>query len=144
MAFFAFLKQLKRKKKDKPKPKQIDEKVLKGMQGEEETAEALQEITKFNLIRNPIFEARNGRTCEIDIILLHNTGLYIIENKNYDGDIYGSQKDYKWTQFFNSKHKYQFYNPVLQNARHIEVIKEILRDKRNIITMLLFLAKMQM
>lgn len=118
--------------KPKISKKEIDSRVLKGMIGEEETAQELKALSKFKLIRNPIFNAKNGKTCEIDMILLHNTGLYVIENKNYNGDIYGSQKDYKWTQFFGTRKKYQFYNPILQNARHIEVLKEVLNDNRDI------------
>ena len=39
-----------------------------------------------------------GRTSEIDVIMLHETGIYVFESKNYSGWIFGDEKGQYWTQ----------------------------------------------
>lgn len=62
-------------------------------------------------------------TTEIDIIMIHPTGLYVIESKNLCGLIKGNSKDIKWTQCLKGK-RYKFYNPIRQNDRHISELKK--------------------
>jgi len=67
----------------------------------------------------------SGRTTEIDLLLIHETGLYVFEMKHYKGTIYGKASDQKWTQYFRTAPNSHFYNPVLQNQYHIEALKKI-------------------
>lgn len=39
-----------------------------------------------------------GRTSEVDVLFLHETGAYVIESKNYSGWIFGSAEQRQWTQ----------------------------------------------
>ena len=39
----------------------------------------------------------NNTTTEIDVILLHSSGIYVFESKNYSGWVYGSESQKQWT-----------------------------------------------
>jgi hypothetical protein len=60
-----------------------------------------------------------GGTAEVDLILLHGSGVYVFESKNYSGWIFGSEAQQDWTQCFPNRHKAHFFNPIMQNNAHI-------------------------
>lgn len=66
-----------------------------------------------------------GKKTEIDLLMLHETGIYIFEIKNYKGKIYGHSKDRSWTQFFSTIPNKKFNNPIYQNDYHISAMKRI-------------------
>lgn len=71
----------------------------------------------------------DGTTTEIDVILIHLTGIFVIESKNYSGWIFGSEKAKTWTQTLRNGRgrakKEHFYNPIMQNNTHIKHLKKI-------------------
>lgn len=72
---------------------------------------------------------------EIDIILLHPNGLFVLELKNYSGYIYGKKDNEYWNVGRNNENGrkvYQFYNPIKQNEQHIKDLKKVIsEDFRN-------------
>lgn len=74
-----------------------------------------------------VYVPYQGKTSEIDIILIHEKGIYVLESKNYSGWIFGSAEQKNWTQCFNKNKKYQFYNPILQNQTHINALSNFLK-----------------
>ena len=62
---------------------------------------------------------RSGDKIEIDMIMLCQKGIYVIENKNYSGWIFGDEKSKNWCEILKGK-KYFFYNPIKQNKSHIK------------------------
>lgn len=78
------------------------------------------------LMTNLYIPKKDGSTTEIDLIMITETGLYVIESKNYSGWIFGNEKDRNWTQTLKSNQKYQFLNPIWQNKGHINALKEVL------------------
>jgi len=71
---------------------------------------------------------RDGTTSEIDLLLLHTSGIYVIESKNYSGWIFGRESQAIWTQRFRNGHKERFYNPMMQNNSHIIWLKRLLPE----------------
>lgn len=70
----------------------------------------------------------NGSTTEIDAILFHASGIYVIESKNYRGQICGNERREQWTQSFTAGRNapvqtYSFYNPVKQNQIHVDCFR---------------------
>lgn len=65
-------------------------------------------------------------TTEIDVIMLHKSGVYVFESKNYQGTVYGSDYQRQWYQC--TKRKHPFYNPISQNNTHINALKKVLGD----------------
>ena len=64
---------------------------------------------------------------EVDLVLLHETGIYVFESKNYSGWIFGNKTNKQWTQLFKNGQKIKFYNPILQNRTHINAIVKQLK-----------------
>lgn len=54
----------------------------------------------------------NGDTTEIDLVCIHETGIYVFEIKHYKGTIDGSETQKEWVQFFRTVKNNHFYNPV--------------------------------
>jgi len=77
------------------------------------------------ILMNLQLPAGNGRTTEIDLLLIHETGLYVFEMKHYKGTIYGKTSDQKWTQYFRTSPNSYFYNPILQNHYHIKALQKL-------------------
>lgn len=50
-----------------------------------------------------------GKTTEIDLLMLHEKGIFVIESKYYSGWIFGSEDQLKWTQCFRNGRKEHFY-----------------------------------
>lgn len=104
-------------------PKARKQKI--GEIGELETQLILEKVPgKTWFLRNLYINCNNGQKTEIDLIMLHTSGIYVIESKNFKGWIYGKEEDIKWCQVFNKKHKNFFYNPMRQNQNHIKNLIE--------------------
>lgn len=70
-----------------------------------------------------------GKSSQIDHIVIKKNGLFVIETKDYAGFIYGKENQQQWTQVLAyGKVKNKFYNPVKQNATHIYQLKKILNE----------------
>lgn len=67
----------------------------------------------------------NGRTTEIDLLMIHESGLYVFEMKHYKGKIYGKADDEMWTQYFRTAKNNRFKNPILQNEYHIKALRDM-------------------
>lgn len=67
----------------------------------------------------------NGKYCQIDLVVATKVGIVVFEIKEYSGWIFGTENQRKWTQVLAyGKQKYNFYNPILQNKKHVEDLKE--------------------
>ncbi|MEH8019071.1 NERD domain-containing protein [Rheinheimera muenzenbergensis] len=75
--------------------------------------------------RNLVIPAEKGDFTEVDHLVLSPFGIFVIEVKNYRGWIFGSERQPQWiVQRFRSKH--QFMNPLHQNYKHTEEVKQLL------------------
>ena len=82
----------------------------------------------------------NGKTVQIDHIFINKNGIFVIETKNYKGEIYGNEEQYEWTQvlaFGNVENK--FYNPIKQNKSHIYKLQKFLPKNIDIISIVVFI-----
>lgn len=76
----------------------------------------------------------DDRTTEIDVLMLHTSGIYVFESKNYSGWIFGSYYRDEWTQCIKRDEeyrarKYRFYNPVKQNELHVKWLSKLLPEE---------------
>jgi len=100
----------------------------KGAIGEQRIHKRLTHFEKKGrgrLLSNIYVPRIGGGTTEIDLLLMHPKGLFVFESKNYSGWIFGNEAHKNWTQtlpkgWHGGVHKERFYNPILQNASHIE------------------------
>lgn len=107
----------------------------KGHYGEYLTSYALSNnnVKGYSKILCNIYIPYRGRTSEIDVLFIHEKGLYVIESKHYSGWIFGSADNNKWTQCLNKNTKNTFYNPIMQNRTHINAIKQYLRNEQVVV-----------
>lgn len=88
-------------------------------------------ITNHNIPGN-LYVFRNlyipyrGGYAEIDLLMLHECGIFVFESKNYGGWIFGRETDLNWTQSFINGEKHYFYNPIRQNDTHIKALSQFL------------------
>ena len=76
------------------------------------------------LINNVTLRLLDGRTTQIDHILISQYGVYAIETKDYRGWIFGNGKSETWTQVIY-KRKSTFQNPLRQNYYHTKALEEL-------------------
>lgn len=117
----------------------------KGLEGEYLLYQKLAAYEKegAKLLFNCYIPKRDGKLTEIDAIMIHRSGIYVFESKNYSGWIFGSENDEQWTQSLLGKgyeaQKEHFFNPVLQNKLHIKHLSRILRGyERKIYSVIVF------
>ncbi len=97
----------------------------KGIKGEYLTWKYLQKLDGYKkYLFNCYIPKENGTTTEIDVILIHESGIYVFESKNYSGWIFGNESQQYWTQTLPSgrgrSQKEHFFNPVIQNNVHLK------------------------
>lgn len=103
---------------------------VKGSQGERKVRRKLKGFSRSGgQIRNDILIPKEGKTTQIDHLLVSNHGIFVIETKNYSGTIEGTEYGNRWTQSFSDGRKpREFLNPILQNKSHIRALKELLPE----------------
>lgn len=80
-----------------------------------------------------------GMSCQIDHILINQNGVFVIETKNYSGNIYGTDEQREWTQVLAyGKIKNKIYNPIKQNNTHLYRIRKILPKEFPLISIVVF------
>lgn len=72
------------------------------------------------LLPNP--KSRTGYA-QIDHIVISPYCLFIIETKNYNGEIKGGRTDQQWSV----SNRYKMYNPLKQNYGHIKAIESLIK-----------------
>ena len=71
----------------------------KGKYGEDRIYDILQKVDGYKAtLPNCYLPKGNGETAEVDLIFLHESGIYVFESKNYSGWIFGSENQKYWTR----------------------------------------------
>lgn len=109
------------------------EKKRAGRVGERITNVILKEILNDDDVLIPNVRLNyKGKQTELDNLIVNDRGIFIIEVKNWSGDLVGGEDDYEWV-----KNKYtpagNFYqgtvkNPIKQVNRQIFILANILRS----------------
>lgn len=84
-------------------------------------------VPEAQILRNVYIPTSDGKTSEIDLLVISKKGLLVFECKNYVGNIYGDAKRPKWIQYLGRKKSY-FYNPIMQNRSHAKHLREFLSE----------------
>ena len=118
----------------KPDPKFNDERIAndpRGIFGEAAMMALTARVCdtdkrRYVLMRNLYIPARAGYT-EIDALLLHQSGIYVLESKNLSGEIAGDLESERWNQHLNASTEHTFHNPIRQNIGHILALEHFLK-----------------
>lgn len=107
-------------------------KIKSGRSGEDFVSKILREELPDDVyLLNDIDVHDGSKTAQNDHILVHTSGLYLIETKTYGGTLTGHVDDEKWTQLKENngnKSKAHVTNPIQQNKYHQEVMERFLEN----------------
>lgn len=129
IAYFIYFKRKERK---------LIEQVTPITRGERSERRVIQILLKEGINPNAIFhdlyiQKPSGEYTQVDIVVATKKGIIVFEVKDYSGWIFGNEHQRYWTQVLAyGKEKYRFYNPVMQNAGHIQAIRRSLSHNPDI------------
>lgn len=94
---------------------------------------------EYTVINNVTLVTVDDST-QIDHIVASLKGIWVIETKNYQGRIFGTDKDSTWTQKLGRK-TFKFQNPLRQNYKHTKYLaKHLGLNESTIATLVVFLG----
>lgn len=129
LILIVFLK--KRSKKDNLSQQSNDESYLykQGEQGENRINYLIDKycLEHHHLISNGLFYDWKHNSHQIDQLLINKYGIFVIETKNWNGLLIGTDYDDEWTYITNNLQEKR-RSPVKQNKIHVEVIEEIIHE----------------
>lgn len=104
---------------------------MAGKLGEDDVSKAVWAACQFDkrhykILRN-VYVPVHGGYSEIDVLLLHETGVYVFESKNVVGSIYGDEHHPQWQRYKSKNEKDFIPNPVMQNEGHIKALCDFLQ-----------------
>ncbi|EKS7870423.1 nuclease-related domain-containing protein (plasmid) [Bacillus cereus] len=114
----------------------------KGKAGEKLVKRILSKLDpkSYFVLHNVTVYTEYGDTTQIDHLVIAETGVFVVETKNYEGWIYGSEKAARWTQGIFRK-KSSFQNPFRQNYKHIKAIEWVMEQQLPCISIAAFHPK---
>ena len=114
-------------------------KASRGDKGEKLVSSLLEEIKEYKYILNDVtfLNKKSEMTHQIDHILIHPHGVFVIETKNYYGKISTVKGETFWVKEVNGE-KVTISNPLKQNKSHAITIWKILHGEYNVIPVVVF------
>jgi hypothetical protein len=114
-----------------------------GQRGEARVGNLLDELPQGYYVMNDIILKTERGSTQIDHVVVSKYGLFVIETKNYRGEIYGDDNRQQWTQIIATDVRYarkwyktytyitknHFYNPVKQSLGHLYEIRKNLPER---------------
>ena len=86
-------------------------------------------VPKETIFHDLYVKRRNGKYCQVDVVVATSVGIIVFEVKRYSGWIFGTGYQRQWTQVLAfGLEKHRFYNPIIQNKTHIENLKRQLNQ----------------
>lgn len=109
----------------------LDEKSAeeKGEEGERfVAASALSKLPPelFLVFNDMILTTADGKTTQVDHVVIGSHGIFVIETKNYQGKVYGNESSSEWHQYLGQK-DFPFHNPIHQNYGHVKTLASTLQ-----------------
>lgn len=100
-----------------------------GNYGEFLTFHKLEKLPGYKkILTNLYIPKEDGKTTEVDVVMVNAAGIFVFESKNYSGWIFGDEKNRTWTQTLKNGQKNRFYNPIWQNNTHVTALKNVIQS----------------
>lgn len=113
----------------------------KGLAGEVRVFDKLMKLPdEYHLFHDLLLRTEHGST-QIDHVVVSKYAIFVIEMKNYRGNIFGKDDSQEWKQVIKTKVRYKtfgktytyitkntFYNPIKQSNGHAYHIRRIIDD----------------
>lgn len=120
------------------KERELIEQVTPITRGERSERRVILTLLKAGINPKAIFhdlyiQKPSGEYTQVDVAVATRVGIIVFEVKDYSGWIFGNDRQKYWTQLLAyGKEKHRFYNPVMQNAGHIQAIRQCLPQNSNV------------
>ncbi len=112
----------------------IVEVIQAGIVGEEHASMVFAGLPDDYTVYSDLSIEVDGKTSQLDHVVVGPSGIFVIETKNMTGDIQGDFEDQEWKQVKLSRQKvvYErtFYNPVKQVGTHVYRLSQLLKSAR--------------
>lgn len=114
-------------------------KAKKGEQGEKKVISVLDRIKEDHFLLNNVtlVNASSQMSHQIDHVLIHPNGLFVIETKNYSGEITVDPASGKWTKRIRAKTS-KISDPLRQNKSHAIALRKALKSRCKPIPVVVF------
>ena len=86
--------------------------------------------SKHSIILHDVRLEHNGRTAQIDHIFIGRTGVTVLESKSFTGELMIKDDGSLVVKYAKTINTYP--NPIEQNNRHAQVLKELINDNFNL------------
>lgn len=112
-----------------------------GKRGEKRVITTLKKLKEKHVLLNDVtlMNKKSEMTHQLDHILIHPHGVFIIETKNYKGKILINHKNGQWVKWDGIKKTFM-PNPLLQNKSHAINLYKILKGKYKVIPVVVFVG----
>lgn len=114
--------------------KYVSEEKRAGRYGEQIAKRVIEGVLneKDSLLTN-VSVSFNGKETEIDNVIVNNRGVFIIEVKNYNGVLTGSEDEFRWTKDkltpAGNYYRTTVKNPIKQVKRQVYILSGFLKDQ---------------
>ena len=97
---------------------------IKGDVGEKIVAQELENLNESYRVKNSVDENILVNHYQIDHVVVNDSKrmIYVIETKNWHGNIKGSKDDKKWSVKMGGE-IYEYNNPIIQNELHCGAVR---------------------
>ncbi len=114
-------------------------KLTRGIKGEDKVKEVLSSLKEYHHVLNDIsfINDKTSMTHQIDHILIHPLGVFLLETKNYYGRIEIDRLTKTWYKIVNNK-RIRISNPLSQNKGHLVILNRVLSKKYEVIPLIVF------
>ena len=111
----------------------------RGQLGEKKVKDLLKKEKEYHKVLNDVtfVVGKSEMSHQIDHILIHPHGVFVIETKNYFGEIICDTHDSFWLKVVKGKAE-KISNPLKQNKSHMIVVSRLLKGKYDVIPVVVF------
>ena len=106
-----------------------------GRRGEEVAEDIITNVLRYDdILLTNVELSYDGKRTEADIIVINKNGVFIIEVKNYVGELVGDIDDSEWKKYKTTPggdvYVKTVRNPIKQVKRQIYIVSSILKERR--------------
>ena len=111
----------------------------RGQLGEKKVKDLLKKEKEYHKVLNDVtfVVGKSEMSHQIDHIFIHPHGVFVIETKNYFGEIICDTHDSFWLKVVKGKAE-KISNPLKQNKSHMIVVSRLLKGKFDVIPVVVF------
>lgn len=106
---------------------------VKGVLGEWAMDRALLnglDSAEYRVLHDLLLPDGKGGQTQIDHVIVSAFGVFVIETKNWDCWVFGTDKDSQWTLSYRGRMKNKTLNPLHQNEGHVKAVCALLGVRR--------------